>query len=118
MNMSTCSNCGRETKGNAKFCSACGRSLVEKDGSLKDKKARVTAQETKWNKPLVIAAVLIVALGALWFGKGIIMKMRMGDRPMFAPLRDPAARLAHATAVTSEGGEVRIPAAALEDGNA
>lgn len=117
--MSTCSKCGAALPGNAKYCKACGTDSSGGGAPLSDKKARVTGRgEKAWARPLAIAAAVVVVLGALWLAKGMYMKKKMGSRPMFATLRDASVRLSKATAVKNEGGDVRIPLAALEDGKA
>jgi hypothetical protein len=116
--MSTCSKCGQETSGQAKFCKSCGGSLAGGASSLNDKKSRVTGKEKSWVKPALIAAVVILVVVGAWAGKGIVMAKKMGGRPMFAPLRDSSYRLSHVEAVKSENGLVRIPLAALADGKA
>jgi uncharacterized membrane protein len=116
--MSKCSKCGVETKENRKFCKACGTRLSPIDASMNEKKARVLGKEKKWLRPAMIAAVVIVAAGGLWLARGAYMSRTMGGQPQFPPLRDTSARLAHAVAVQSEGGEVRVPLAAVDDGNA
>jgi len=116
--MNKCGKCGAENKEQVKFCKACGSSLSMAETGLSGKKARITDQEATWKKPLAIAAAVVVVLGALWMAKGVYMSKKMGNRPMFSPLRDASARLSHAVAVKAEGGDVRIPLAAIEDGNA
>lgn|SRR5574337_1849039 len=116
--MSRCSKCGALLSENAKYCKACGAN-ISGGGTLSDKKARVMGQgEKAWIKPLAIAAAIILALGALWLAKGMYMKKKMGNRPMFSALRDASVRLSKATAVKSEGGDVRIALATVEDGKA
>jgi len=116
--MSTCISCGKEIKESVKFCKSCGASQSGTNAATNDKKARIMGSEQAWKKPLMIAVAVVVVIGGLWFAKGIVMKMKMGNRAMFAPLRDPAARLAHAITVKSEGGDVRIPLADLADNKA
>jgi hypothetical protein len=116
--MSKCGTCGVETKGNRKFCKACGAGLTQNGASFNDKKARVLGKEKKWLKPAMIAAVVLVAAGGLWLARGAYMSENMGGQPQFPPLRDASSRLTHAAAVKSEGGEVRVPLADVDDGNA
>ena len=113
--MSTCKKCGAEVNEHAKFCKACGGNLARAEASLNDKKARVMGRDKTWIKPLVIAGVVILAVAAVWAGKGLIMSKKMGNRPMFSALRDPSVRLSKAVMVKSEGGNVRIPLATFDD---
>jgi uncharacterized membrane protein len=115
--METCSHCGKEMKSEAKFCKSCGTSRASR-ASFSDKKARITGSENSWQKPMIIAVTIIAVMGVLWLAKGIYMKSKMGNRPMFSSMRDASARLKHASAVQSEGGLVRIPLVTIEDGNA
>ncbi|HSB34428.1 MAG TPA: Fe-S-containing protein [Nitrospirota bacterium] len=116
--MSKCGKCGKEAKPNAKFCQACGAGLLVGAGALKDKKARVMAQERPWKKQLAIAGavLLVVALG--WTAKGAYMAKKMGDRPAFPARREESSRLAAAERVNERSGSVSVPLAALEDGKA
>jgi uncharacterized membrane protein len=116
--MSKCNKCGVETKENRKFCKACGADLSGTDTSLHDKKARVLGEEKKWLKPAAIAAVVVTLAGGLWLAKAAYTSGTMGGQPQFSPLRDTSARLAHALPVQTEGGEVRVPLAIADDGNA
>jgi uncharacterized membrane protein len=116
--MSKCCTCGVETKEQRKFCKACGAGLSGADASLHDKKARVMGKEKNWLKPAMIAAAVIVASVGLWLARGAYMSETMSGQPQFPPLRDASARLTHAAAVKSEGGEVRVPLADVDDGNA
>jgi len=116
--MGTCGTCGKEIKKDAKFCKACGAGRSGNNAVLNDKKARIMGREQAWKKPLMIAATVVVVIGALWFAKVIVMKMKMGNRPMFAPHRDASSRLSHTAVVKSEGGDVRIPVQSIEDGQA
>lgn len=115
--METCSQCGKEIKGEAKFCKSCGASRSGRS-AFDDKKARITSGEKTWQKPMIIATAVIVVLGGLWLAKGIYMKSKLGGRPMFSSMRDASVRVKNASAVLSEGGLVRIPLANVEDGNA
>jgi hypothetical protein len=115
--MSTCGSCGGEVKENAKFCKACGADLSA-TSALQDKKSRVMGNDSGWKKPVVIAVVAVIALAGLWLAKGIYMKQKMGNRPMFASMRDASVRVAKAAAVKSDAGEIRIPFASLSDGQA
>ncbi len=110
--MSTCSKCGVELKEHAKFCKACGGQT-----SLNDKKARVMSQEKTWVKPAAIAGVVLL-VAAAGFGFMQYRASHMGGRPMFPPHRDASARLMKAVPVTAKNGDVLIPAAIVEDGNA
>ncbi len=113
--MSTCNNCGAETKEYAKYCKACGGSLS--GASLKDKKARVMGREKPWKKPAAIAAAIaLVAIGS-WLAKGV-SPSKMGAHPQFPPHRDASARLANAVTVEDQGGDVSIPLKTLDDGKA
>jgi predicted nucleic acid-binding Zn ribbon protein len=116
--MSMCGKCGVEIDKNAKYCKVCGAGQAGSDPALNSKKARIMDQERTWKKPLAIAVAVVAAIGALWLAKGVYMGKKMGNRPMFAPLRDASARLSHAVSVKSEGGDVRIPLKMIEDGNA
>src|SRR5574341_1730756 len=116
--MSTCEKCGAEMNEHAKFCKACGSGHKKSGDELKDKKARVMAEEKKWFKPAVVAVALVAAAGIIWLVKGGSPSKTMEAQAVSAPLRNASARLAHATAVTNEGGVVRIPLASVEDGNA
>jgi uncharacterized membrane protein len=113
--MSTCSKCGVELKGHAKFCKTCGG-----QASLDDKKARVMSREKTWLKPTVITAVVVIVAAGV-FGFTQFRANRMGARPMFSPHRSEetrAARMSQAMAVTAQNGDVLIPVKTVEDGNA
>jgi len=115
--MNKCGKCGSNVKEQAKFCKSCGTELSGSAASLNDKKARVMSQEKNWVKPAVIASVVVlVVVGGLLF-KDFRAK-RMGNNPQFAPQRDASARTTKAVAVTDQGGEVKIPMANVQDGNA
>jgi len=116
--MSKCGTCGVETKGNKKFCKACGAGLSRVDSSLNEKKARVMAEEKKWFKPAAIAAAVVVVTGLFWFGKDLYSPKNMEAQAVSSPLRDASARLSHADPVKSEDGTVHIPLKTVEDGNA
>lgn len=116
--MNRCGKCGVEAKENVKFCKACGSALSKTGGILQDKKARVVGTEKSWRTPVVIAAAIIIAVGAVWALKGVFLKQSMEARASFAPVRDASARLSKATPIKSEGGDIRIPLAAVGDGNA
>jgi uncharacterized membrane protein len=116
--MYTCSTCGKELKGQDKFCKSCGTSKAGSNQSLNDKKARIMGRDKTWIKPVVIAGAIVLVLVAVWAAKGLYMKKKMGNRPMFSALRDPSARLSKAVAVTSENGDVRIPLATFDDNKA
>ncbi len=115
--MSKCTKCGAEINERAKFCKACG-SGHKKVREFRDKKARVLAEEKKWIRPAAVAAAAVVLLGVIWFAKSVTSPKSMEAQAVSSPLRDSSARLAQARAVTSEGGAVRIPLAAIEDGTA
>lgn len=115
--MNKCSKCGSNVKEQTKFCKSCGSDLSGSAASLNDKKARVMSQERTWVKPAVIASVVVlVVVGGLLFrdfrAKG------MGSSPQFPPHRDASARTTKAVPVTVQGGEVKIPLANVQDGNA
>jgi uncharacterized membrane protein len=116
--MSKCTKCGAEINERAKFCKACGSGHKKVHEEFKDKKARVMAEEKKWIRPAAVAAAAVVLLGVIWFAKSVTSSKSMEAQAVSSPLRDSSARLAHARAVTSEGGLVRIPLAVIEDGNA
>jgi hypothetical protein len=116
--MIICNTCGKETKENAKYCKACGSSLIGSDAPLNDKKARVMAREKQWKKPVVIAVVIALVVAGAWLAKGVYMSGKMGTRPMFSPRRDASARLANAAIVKDTGGDVTIPLKTLGDGKA
>ncbi|MGE5172985.1 MAG: Fe-S-containing protein [Betaproteobacteria bacterium] len=116
--MGKCSNCGAEAKDNAKFCKACGVNLSGDSASLHDKKARVMNREQQWKIPLAVAAVIVLAVAALWLAKSGSMSKKIGAHPMFPPHRDASARLANAMTVNDRGGDVSIPLKALNDGKA
>ncbi len=116
--MSKCSQCGVEAKGSANFCKACGAAFSKAGAAMQDKKARVMGKEKTSFKPVVIAAVIVIAVVMVWAGKTMVMKQRMGSSASFAPFRDASARLTKATPIKSEGGNIRIPLAEVGDGNA
>lgn len=115
--MSKCGKCGAEMKENAKFCKACGSSVAA-EVSQNDKKSRVMSRERTWVKPVVIAAVLVLAATGAWLAKGVIMSKKMGGHPMFTPHRDGSARLTNAVPVKAQNGDVRIALDTLDDGKA
>ncbi len=116
--MSKCIKCGAEMNERAKFCKACGGSNAKSSATLNEKKARVMAKEKTWIKPAAITVAAVVAAGALWLAKGMYLSGNMEANAVSSPLRDSSARLAHAEAVKSEDGFVRIPLATIEDGKA
>jgi hypothetical protein len=116
--MSTCGKCGADAKTNAKYCRACGASLAGGGGALKDKKARVMAQDRSWKKPVAIAGAVMLVIALGWTAKGAYTAKKMGNHPVFPPHRDASARLANAVPVNDQGGNVSVPLAALDDGKA
>lgn len=115
--MSECKKCGKETKGNAKFCQACGGDLSKSGDLLHDKKARVIGPERTWVKPaMILAVVVLVVVGGLLFKES--RAERMGANPAFQPKRDASARLTNAVPVAAQGNDVRIPRNTVADGNA
>jgi len=115
--MSKCGKCGSKVKEQTKFCKSCGSDLSGAATSLNDKKARVMSQEKTWVKPAVIASVVVfVVVGGLLF-KDVRAK-GMGASPKFPPHRDASSRTTTAMPVTEQGGDVKIPLANVQDGNA
>jgi hypothetical protein len=115
--MNKCGKCGSNVKEQTKFCKSCGSDLSGSPASLNDKKARVMSQERTWVKPAVIASVVVlVVAGGLLFRD--FRAKRMGNNPQFAPHRDASTRTTKALPVTEQGGEVKIPVANVQDGNA
>lgn len=113
--MSECMKCGKEAKGPAKYCKACGGGLSP-HASLNSKKARVIGPERTWVKPAVILAVVaLVVTGGLLFKESSAERMGNGA---FSPKHDASARLASAVPVSAQGGNVRIPLGTVVDGNA
>jgi hypothetical protein len=110
--------CGAAMNERAKFCKACGAGSAMSGPAWNEKKARVMAEEKTWKKPAAIAAVVLAVVGGLWLAKGVYTSGSMEANAVAAPLRDSSARLAHAEAVKSEGGVVRIPVDGLENGKA
>jgi len=114
--MSLCTKCGKETKGPAKYCNACGGDLSQSNASLNSKKARVIGPERTWVKPaMIFAAVVLVVIGGFWFKES--RAERMGA-PTFSPKRDASARLTNVAPVIAQGSDVRIPLDTVADGNA
>jgi uncharacterized membrane protein len=116
--MSKCNKCGAEVKEHAKYCKACGSSLLRTGASLNEKKARVMSGEKKWVKTAAIAAAVILAVGAAWMLKAFYMSKLTGSHPMFPPHRDLSARLTTAVPVKEQGGDVHIPVKTVDDGKA
>ena len=115
--MNKCGKCGSNVKEQTKFCKSCGSDLSGSAASLSDKKARIMSQERTWVKPAMVAAIVVlVVVGALLF-KDFRAK-RMGNNPQFPPHRDASARTTNAVPVIVQGGEVKIPLASVQDGNA
>jgi len=115
--MNTCGKCGSQMKEQSKFCKSCGSGLSGSAASLNDKKARVMSQERTWVKPAVIAlVVVVVVVGGLLFRD--VRAKGMGNKPQFPPHRDASARTVSAVPVTEQGGDVKIPLADVQDGNA
>jgi len=115
--MNKCNKCGSKVKEQTKFCKSCGSDLSGSAGSLNDKKARVMSQERTWVKPAVIASVVVlVVVGVLLFRD--LRAKDMGGNPQFPPHREASTRTTKAVPVTNLGGEVKIPLAVVQDGNA
>jgi uncharacterized membrane protein len=115
--MNKCGKCGNQMKEQTKFCKSCGSDLSGSAASLNDKKARVMSQDRTWVKPAVIASVVVlVVVGGLLFRD--FRAKRMGNNPQFAPHRDASTRTTNAVPVTEQSGDVKIPMANVQDGNA
>ncbi len=115
--MNKCNKCGSQVKEQTKFCKSCGSDLSGAAASLNDKKARVMSQERTWVKPAVIASIVVlVVVGGLLFRD--VRAKSMGNNPQFPPHRDASTRTTKALPVTELGGEVKIPLANVQDGNA
>jgi uncharacterized membrane protein len=111
--MKTCGKCGAELKESVKYCKSCGSASL-----LQEKKARVMSEEKSWVKPTIIAAVVLVVMVGGWMYRESRASNPMGDQSGFSPQRDASARFANARPVTVQEGEVRIPVAGVDDGNA
>lgn len=111
--MSKCSKCGIDMK-DMKYCKSCG-----KQASFEDKKARVMESKSgkSWMKPAIIVALAVLIAVGGWMYRESKAGASMNGQLMFSPDRGGSTRAA-AAAVTVENGEVRIPAAAVQDGNA
>lgn len=116
--MNVCSKCGVEMKEGARYCKACGSgSPGAGDDLIAQKRARVTAEEKRNGRTVMIAsgalaAVVLVAIIAFAFRGGASGKF-------MAPAVSAGGVTAPAPAMTRESnGEVRIALADLADGTA
>lgn len=108
----TCSSCGAERQGAAKFCTSCGKELAAGADLAREKRARVTAEEKKGSKLPWLAggAAVVLALAVFLFAKGGPVGMGKGAARGGAP--------AAAVALYATDGMVRVPLAELADGRA
>ena len=115
--MSTCIQCGAQSKSTTNYCQACGADM--KTGAHQDKKARIMAREKQWVKPAVMAAAVVALLTAAWIGKGLYQKNKMiGDHIVLTAVRDASATALNAGIIKAENGVIRIPLASVQDGQA
>ena len=112
--MAVCTKCGRELKGEAKFCKSCGSGANMHD----EKKARVLAAEKKSPKTAIIIGAAFAAVVAGW----LIYNNTSGARSMDRPMQGQAAREGNKhmkyTPVSAENGDVKVQLSALQGSTA
>ena len=114
--MAVCTKCGREMKGEAKFCKSCGSGASMHN----EKKARVLAAEKKSPKTAVIIGVAVAAIVAGWLIYNNTSGARSLDRPMQGTAgasREGNKHLRY-TPVSAVNGEVKVQLSALQGSTA
>lgn len=116
--MKTCATCNTEMTEQAKFCKACGAGSGKTTAAFDEKKARVMVQERSWARPAMIVTALLLAVGGGFLLFRESLAGRAGGASAGAPRPNALTRYADARPVIAQAGEVRIPRAEVDDGNA
>jgi uncharacterized membrane protein len=114
--MSACTTCGKEMKGDAKFCKSCGSTAGA--GMHDQKKARVLAGEKKSPKPAIIISAAIALVVAGWLVYSNTSRARSMDRPMTSQANREGNKSVQYTSLKAENGDVQVPLTALQGGAA